>query len=250
MKPNFEYLVNRRLQEWATRQVAPRPAAPPIVVCVSREHGSGGAVLAALLARRLGFQLFDKKLVEEIAAQSGAGRRMIATVDERAQSGIERWVTSVFESGAFTDSEYLRGLVRVLRAIAAHGDAVVVGRGAQFALAPEATLRLRVVAPKAVRVTRIAHRDRLLEEDARAQVREMDARWRAYVQHHFQADIDDPAHYDVVINTGCYGIPASMDLVLAAFRARFGYVPEMPLGNASATEEHAPVRSEGAGVED
>ena len=146
---------------------------------------------------------------------------MIEPVDERAQSGIERWVTSVFESGAFTDSEYLRGLVRVLRTIAAHGGAVVVGRGAQFALDPAATLRLRVVAPKAVRVTRIAHRDRLAEEDARAQVLAMDERWREYVHHHFQADIDDPVHYDVVINTGRYGIPASMDLVLAAFRARF-----------------------------
>lgn len=105
--------------------------------------------------------------------------------------------------------------------IARHGRAVIVGRGAQFILRPERTLRVRAFAPPEVRIARIAERDRISRDEARAVVLRHDAERNAFCRQHFNADPSDPHHYDLLLNTGTLSVETCADGVVGAFRARF-----------------------------
>lgn len=42
---------------------------------------------------------------------------------------------------------------------------------------------------------------------------------------HYGRDVTDPLHYDVVLNTGWITHEAAADVVIAAYRAKFGRLP-------------------------
>jgi cytidylate kinase len=55
--------------------------------------------------------------------------------------------------------------------------------------------------------------------EAEKYVIKTDSDRRAYLRKHFNADVTDPSHYDMVINTGKLGIDGSVEAVKAAFTA-------------------------------
>jgi cytidylate kinase len=106
--------------------------------------------------------------------------------------------------------------------LARHGRGVIVGRGAHFLLDPKTTLRVRVIAPLEVRVARIAARDGLRDDEARAKILRIDGERVAFNRQHYGADIADPAHYDLVVNAGTLGLEGAAAGVIWTFRSRFG----------------------------
>ena len=52
------------------------------VITIDREYGSGGGEIAAQLAKRLGWKLWDQRLTDEIARRLDCERR---TVEEREE---------------------------------------------------------------------------------------------------------------------------------------------------------------------
>ena len=73
-------------------------------------------------------------------------------------------------------------MIRVLLAVAARGDAVIVGRGAGFLLPAESTVHVRVIAPFERRVAYFAQSLRLSREEAAAEVRARDERRAEFLE--------------------------------------------------------------------
>ena len=73
-------------------------------------------------------------------------------------------------------------MIRVLLAVAARGDAVIVGRGAGFLLPAESTVHVRVIAPLERRVAYFAQSLRLSREEAAAEVRARDERRAEFLE--------------------------------------------------------------------
>ena len=121
-----------------------------------------------------------------------------------------------------TAGEVSRQMFRIIRTIASHGDAVIVGRGAPFLVPRDEALRVRVVAPIELRVERMGKTEELSSRDADKFVRRTDREREAFYRHHFGVDCADPMHYDVVINSGDMSIEAAADIVVTAYRGRFG----------------------------
>jgi cytidylate kinase len=66
------------------------------------------------------------------------------------------------------------------------------------------------------------------KEDAEKYVIKTDSDRRAYLRKYFNADVTDPSHYDMVINTGKLGIDGTVEAVKAAFgiwKKKFDAVP-------------------------
>jgi len=104
--------------------------------------------------------------------------------------------------------------------------AVILGRGAAFILSPARALRVFVIAPTSARIDRLAESRGLSHEQAAEHLAEEDAKRREFFRHQFGAAIDDPLHYDIVLNTGTLSIDAAVDVIVAALECRFpGAVP-------------------------
>jgi hypothetical protein len=225
---NIDHFVNRQILLWQEeRRIAERKGlqdkgAQQPTICISRQYGARGAEMGRLVAERLGFRFYSQELIHDVAEQAHVRSQLVESLDERVRDGISQWMLGLIRRGVFEPSDYLRNLSKVVLTLARHGKGVIVGRGAHFLLDGKLTLRVRVIAPIEVRVARIAGRDNLTDDEARAKILRIDGERVAFNKQHYGADIADPAHYDLVINAGTLGIEGAADGVVRAFRSRFG----------------------------
>jgi cytidylate kinase len=219
-------LVEQRVQQWMAEQrrssserLVPEP--PRAVITISRQAGTGGTDLARAVAEALGFQFWDQELVQRVAERTGAPEVLLRAVDERARNVIEELLAGILMGDAATEGEYLTQLIRVFHALARHGAAVIVGRGAQFVFAPESALRVRVVAPVEVRLRKLASSRKLSAAAAQSELEKIDRERLHFVRYHYHRDASDPSAYDLVVNVGSMSSSAAMEVIATAYRAKF-----------------------------
>ena len=189
------------------------------VITVNKEPGAGGNILAQEVAERLGLDLFNRNIIKEIAESAKISASVIDTLEKERLSGVEDFISSLVNKHYLYPGLYLEHLMKVVCTIAEHGRAVIVGRGANFILPPEKRLSVRMVAPLDVRIQNIAHRFGVSADEAKRRVIRRESRRKAFVRQSFNADISDPIHYDLTINTGNMGMESAVDAVIGAVMA-------------------------------
>lgn len=188
---------------------------------ISRECGSGGSLLAQQVGERLGWNVFDAKIVDEIAQSANVHHRLLQSVDERIRSRWERtWRDILLDDKS--DEKYLRHLKQVVMALGHHGNVVLVGRGAQFLLPPRCSLRVRLFAPLEMRIEWLAEQEKLTPKQARLKIKQVDAERAAFVWKIFKQDSGAILNYDLLINAGEISIENATELVLAAIKRKLG----------------------------
>src|ERR1700689_2059654 len=145
-------------------------------VTIEREYGSGGGEIAHLLAKHLGWKLWDQDLAEEIARLANCSKAAIEVREERTDPLYYRLFKS-FLRGSYegsinapklnlVDSEtILRITRRVVEHAAERGNCVIVGRGSQqFLKTRSDTLRVFLYAPREDKVRRLLARGKTEKE--------------------------------------------------------------------------------------
>ena len=229
MTRSITEIIERQVRRWEQQPDAPSsrgplPRSQQPVITISSAYGALGADIGRMLAGQLGFDIFDREMVDRIADSAKVRQQVVASLDERQQDLISEYIAGQFSSDTFTNSDYLRHLCRVTLTIGQHGRSVLIGRGSQFILEPGKTLRVRTIAPLEARVIRIAEAQDLSPKEARAEVLRRDADRLAFCRSHFNRDVSDPRASDLVINTTHYGPEQAASLIRHAFEARFGPV--------------------------
>lgn len=116
-------------------------------ITISREIGSRGAQLAMQLAERLGWQLFDKEIVDYIANNAKVRTGIVELFDGKARSELNSWILTMLDRHSLSSDKFFKHLVTTIMSIGQHGKAIILGRGANFILPDDRALKLRVIAP-------------------------------------------------------------------------------------------------------
>jgi hypothetical protein len=102
---------------------------------LAREYGSGGAKIAERVARRLGWELIDRSLIEQISEKFHLNPNAAQRLNERGSWWLERIARAVWlDTGGTTvdvvDAENIHQFSRnaILEA-SYRGKCVIVGRG-------------------------------------------------------------------------------------------------------------------------
>ena len=191
-------------------------------ITISRELGALGNYVASELAQRLGWQVFDKEIVNCVAENSRVHQELVRELDEKTQSLIHDSVDRLLRMAAgvsFGHEEYHLALLRTLATLAARGRAIIVGRGGTYALQGEAGLHVRITGSLDRRVERISKRNGISPDDARRLVLHVDAERRSFIQRHFKANLEDLRFYDLVFNTDRIAAEQVADSILSAMGA-------------------------------
>jgi cytidylate kinase len=216
MTRSIEALVDEQARRWQLVRHERRGEPRRPVVTVSRHHGAGGGELARKLAGDLGLDLFDREILQRIAESAHLSERVVASLDERDRELLTDWLASISSRSYLSPVEYRYHLSRVVGAVAHHGGAVILGRGAHLILGPGEALRVLVTAPLETRVRTVAAREGLSEKEARQRIEDVEADRRAFLMKHFHTDLADPTAFDVVVNTAVIGIEGACDTVKTA----------------------------------
>ena len=228
---SIEELINRQINQWefAQKELNESPEKKanhkiqPIVT-VSRQRGSRGSYLAALLAKKLGYQELHREVIDEICRSSGYKRRIIESLDDKVRSRIELMIEGAFK-GIYVDAgDYFRELYKVIMSISHHGGVVTVGRAANFILQRDQGFHVRVVASMPVRVANLMQYENLSLEDAEDAIHESDEERDRFVEANFKRHIDEPGAYDLVINTSYIDLEQALEMVLIGVKAKASFL--------------------------
>ena len=94
---------------------------------ISREKGAGGNAVAQLVGRRLGWQVFDNEIVDEIAKKAHVRRQLIESLDERDQATIQDTIGQLLNPQEIGTSGYLVYLKQIVLTLGHQGDVIIVG---------------------------------------------------------------------------------------------------------------------------
>jgi len=197
-------LLKARLEELRLSNKGPEYRHKPVIT-VTREPGSGAEPIVEKLCSELGMHRYDWELVEQIAKDEHVSAQLVSWLEQHPPTGVEDFFGDLFsefnKEYRFSSQEYLESLKRVLLAIAVPGNAVIVGRGSNFFLPADRKIGLCFVAPLSVRIKNLMKEQGLSDEDARRHISTLEAEHRKLVKKYFKADIREPDHYHLVINT-------------------------------------------------
>ncbi len=220
-------LIEKQVRRWVHEQLAVQErerdggaaAAEPKrpIITVSRQSGSGGTALAGRISERLGFQLFDREVIDVVSSETGVQRELLEALDERTRSGVEQWVAGVLHSRIMSGEDFARSLGKILVSIAHVGSAVVVGRGANFLLADQPGFHVRFVAGLGWRVEETRRRHGLSRAEAEIHVLRADHDRAEFIHRYLHHDIDDPTAYHVVLNLELVGPDAALETVVKLY---------------------------------
>ncbi|MDD5168189.1 MAG: cytidylate kinase-like family protein [Syntrophales bacterium] len=211
-------LVEEQLQKWNVMKAERRQEkiAPGPIITISREAGCGAAKIAQELAKILDMDLMSGKIIQMVAESAEMSEKVILSLDEKDISKRDDWLNSLFESRHLWPDQYLFHLTKVIGTIGTHGSAIILGRCANFVLPQKNTFNLRIIAPEAVKIKNIL---RTAADEAKRYIIKTEADRRAFARKYFNADITDPAHYDLIINMRAMSIDGAVETIRCAFNA-------------------------------
>jgi cytidylate kinase len=182
------------------------------ILTIEREYGSGGGEIAQLLAKHLGWKLWDQDLTEEIARLANCPKAVVEVREERTDPLYYRLFKS-FLRGSYegslnahklnvVDSESILKITeRVVRHAAQTGNSVIVGRGSQhFLRNRQDALRVFLYAPREEKVRRLLARGKS-EKEAQQLVDTVDRERVDFIQKYFRVEWPDRSAYHTMINT-------------------------------------------------
>ena len=216
MTRTIEAMVDEQARRWQLVRRERHEDERRPVVTVSRQHGAGGAEVAKTLATDLALDLFDREIVQRIAGSARLSERVVSSLDEKDRELLADWLSALSSHSYLSAMEYRYQLSRVVGAVAHHGGAVILGRGAHLILGQGEALRVRVVAPLEARVRAVMDREGLGERDARQRIVTVEADRKAFLMKHFHADFADPTTFDLVVNTAVLGTGGACGAIRAA----------------------------------
>ena len=181
------------------------------VITISREFGSGGDLLAEKVAHSLGYHLVDKAFVSAVLCQYG-----LAEFDVEYEKKPGFWEGFDTEKAERRDT-MVRMLNQVVRAVARHGNVVILGRSGYAILGGLAdVLHVRLQAPLEDRIELVRYEKNLSLLEATALVKDNDKVRKAFVESFYRVPWESSHAFDIELNTSRVPVEVATDWVIQA----------------------------------
>jgi cytidylate kinase len=194
------------------------------VITIEREYGSGGADIAARLAERLGWSLWDQLLTNEIARLMDCDCRAVEKHEEK-RDPLHYRLLKGFLRGSYegsvhapqakiVDTECIREVAeRVVKNAAEKGNCIIVGRGSAYYLQNRRdAFHIFVYAPLEEKVRRLRAGGKS-EKEATQLAESVDRDRAAFIMQYFGVEWPDRYRFHLMINS-MIGVGAVVETIL------------------------------------
>lgn len=194
-----------------------------MIITIGRQHGSGGHDIARALAKELAVSCYDKEIVDEAASSARFCREVIDNFDEKRVTPFVAGEAHFFGAqNAFQlNMQIAAAQFEAIRTIAARGDAIFVGRCADYVLRErEDLLRVFIMGSLPKRIETIAARYSLREDQAKKLIREVDKDRASFYRYYTDQIWGEAVNYDLCINSDRLGVDGAVEVILGCLKAR------------------------------
>lgn len=189
------------------------------IINVGRSFGSGGGYVGQAIASKLGIPFYDNELISKAAQESGYSPSIFEG-GEKKRSIFS--VSSFFASGrmSYLDNTYMNDDILfkvqsdIIRKIGEGGDAVIIGRCADYILRDLPCLNVFVTGPEEYRIERIVKNEGISEEEAEKLIRKKDRIRETYYNYYTMGSWGSASNYHLCVDSSVLGIEGTADYII------------------------------------
>jgi len=184
--------------------------------------------VAKAIGEKLGIPVYDNELISKVAEESGYSKSLFSKGEEKRSLFS---VSSFFASGrlSYSDSGYVNDNVmfriqsEVIRSIALKGDAIIIGRCADYILRDMKCLNVFVCAPLDYRIGRLVENEKISQEEAENLIRRKDRTRETYYNYYTFGAWGVASNYHLCVDSSILGTEGTAQYIID-FGKRAGYI--------------------------
>jgi cytidylate kinase len=178
------------------------------LITISRGIGCGGMIIAQQVSKGLNVELFDDRRLQQEAVKMGIRPEELKGLDEKSPGFFDLVLSKRPEI-------YLDYMEALIYEVAKRGTGVIIGHGSQMLLRDfECALHVFIHASEATRIRNLTSQRGLSEEVARKLINKRDHEQKGFFRYAFHRDWNDPALYDMIINTEQIGLDLAAKIIM------------------------------------
>ena len=183
-----------------------------IIITLSREYGSGGRYIGKLIAEKLGIKLYDKQFIVKIAEKTGLSTEYIEN-NEQKRNALAN-LNNGYYFGMDNSDELFVKESELIKKVAENESCVIVGRCADFILSDRNDVfKVFVYNNEENKIKRATEFYGLDKTNAKKEIRKINKLRANHYKHYTEKNWNDPANYDICINSDILGVEKTSDLI-------------------------------------
>lgn len=225
-KAALEARIAAHVRAWEAARHAARAASGPLpFVTISRRFGCEGVQLAAALVERLNqkdsgqqqpWVAYDRDVLDRVCAELHLRREIVEAVDEHRRSEFSELFDAVLNRKV-DETVIFRKVAEVIRALALHGHAIIVGRGGYLLTRDlEAGLHVQLVAPRDWRIRNVAAWYHLSVSEAEKLLEQREREREHFLQTFFVMPPPEAVLHHLVLDNSRFSVARMAEIVCAA----------------------------------
>lgn len=186
------------------------------IVTISREFGSGGRFIGEQLAKRLGIQFYDKKIISEVAEKTGLAEEFIE------QKGEYAHLKNIFaygligrnQNGESIDDILYAAQREILIDAVKKGPCVIVGRNADYIFKDyKECINVYICGNMKEKIARISKLYNKTEEEAKKLIHDIDKRRSVNYKYYTERQWGLSKNYTISLNSSEIGYEKCIDII-------------------------------------
>lgn len=203
------------------------------IITISREYGSGGRLIGKLVAEALGYDFYDKEIIDMAAQESGLSPDFIKKTEQNLSSGflynllLGTSYSGTAAGGSAVGSAQILPLAdqvfnaerKVILDLAKKGNCVIVGRCADYILNTsdqvdsKDLLNVFIYGRMEEKIKRIEELYKEPEQAVRKTLIQIDKRRANHYNTFTEATWGDRKNYDIMLNSSTAGIEQTAKII-------------------------------------
>ena len=193
-----------------------------MIITFGRQHGTRGYLIAQQLAAQLGCNYCDKEILERAAENSHFSREILRSYDEKRVFPYFLPAAGSIEMGGDfrLNMRLANAEFDAIRELAEEGDAVFIGRCADYVLRERPDLvRVFITAERDFRIRTVVEHSELTPEQAKKLIKSVDKDRASYYSYYTDQTWGDAACYDLVLNVTRIPVEGAVKIIRSCAEA-------------------------------
>ena len=194
-----------------------------IVITISRQYGSGGKTIGAMLAKELGINCYSREILRMASEDSGINEKLFGMSDEKVRkAGWFKLLSRPYEGGLIppedreftSDDNLFNYQAKVIKELAAKESCVIVGRCADYVLKDyDTVLNVFIHGNMKEKKERAIHSYEVDERDIENSIHKIDKRRANYYEYYTDRKWGRAENYDISLNSSTFGIDGCVEII-------------------------------------
>ena len=203
-----------------------------VVITISRQYGSGGKTIAAMLAQKLGVNFYSRDILKMASEDSGINEELFGMSDEKIRrAGWLHTLSHPYEGKLLppedkefvSDDNLFNYQAKVIKDLAQKESCVIVGRCSNFILRDEPNvLSVYIHADKDFCLARAMERNSMSKKEIQRKIERTNKYRSDFYYYHTGHKWTDARDYDLCLDSGKLGFEKCVEEIEAYAKIRFG----------------------------